>query len=192
MHALDALGAAEVRRAGEAVAEIRIEKLLDLLLDLVAQLEAVRAEELDAVVLVGVVRGRDHDAEIGAHGARQHGDRRRRHRAEQQHVHADRSEAGDERGLDHVARQTRILADHHPVAVIAALEQEPGRLADLERELGRDHAVGAAANAVRPEILAHVLYLRIPIGVIALVCLVKANLGLTGQGVTVPKAFTSH
>jgi hypothetical protein len=32
--------------------------------------------------------------EIGAHRARQHGDRGRRHRAEQEHVHADRGEAG--------------------------------------------------------------------------------------------------
>ncbi len=64
------------------------------------------------------------------------------------------------------------------------MEHEPCRLADLERELRGDHAVGAAANAIRPEILAHLLYLRIPIGVIALVRLVKANLGLTGQGTT--------
>jgi hypothetical protein len=66
-------------------------------LDLVGQLVAVRAEQLDAVVVERIVRGGDHDAEIGAHRARQHGDRRRRHRAEQQHVHADRGEAGDQR-----------------------------------------------------------------------------------------------
>ena len=63
---------------------------LDLALDLVGQLVAVRAEQLDAVVIVGVVRGGDHHAEVGAHRARQHRHRRRRHRAEQQHVHAHR------------------------------------------------------------------------------------------------------
>ena len=73
----------------------------------------------------------------------------------QQHVHADRGEAGDQRGLDHVAGQPRVLADHHAMAVLAALEDEAGRLPDLERELGRDHAIGAAANAVGAEILAH-------------------------------------
>ena len=57
--------------------------------------------------------------------ARQHGDGRRRHRAEQQHVHADRGEAGDQRVLDHVAGQARVLADDDAVAVLAALEPSP-------------------------------------------------------------------
>ena len=34
----------------------------------------------------------------------------------------DRGEAGDQGGLDHVAREPRVLADHHPVAVIARAE----------------------------------------------------------------------
>ena len=62
---------------------------LDLHLGLVGQLVAVGVEQLDAVVVVGVVGGRDHHAEVGAQRARQHGDRRRRHRPEQEHVHAD-------------------------------------------------------------------------------------------------------
>ena len=123
-------------------------------LDLVGQLVAVRPEQLDAVVLVGVVRGGDHHAEVAAHRAGQHRDRRRRHRAEQQHVHADRGEAGDQRIFDHVARQARVLADHHPVAMLAALERQAGRLADLQRDLGGDLGVGPAANAVGAEIFA--------------------------------------
>ena len=125
------------------------------MLDLVGELVAVRPEQLDAVVVERIVRGRDHDAEIGAHRARQHGDRRRRHRAEQQHVHADRGEAGDQRGLDHVAGQPRVLADHHAMAVVAAAKHQAGRLPDLQRQFRRDHAVGAAANAVGAEILAN-------------------------------------
>ena len=39
--------------------------------------------------------------------------------------------------LDHVAGEPRVLADHDPVAVIAALEHEAGRLPDLA---GRDPA----------------------------------------------------
>ena len=125
------------------------------LLDVVGELEAVGAEQLDAVVVERIVRGRDHHAEIGAHGAREHADRRRRDRAGEQDVHADRGEAGDQRGLDHVAGEPGILADEHAVAMVAAAKDQPRRLPDLERQLRRDHAVGAAANAVGAEILAN-------------------------------------
>ena len=155
LHAVDALGASEIGRLGEPLAEIGIDQRLDAEFDLVGQLVAVRAEQLDAVVVVRVVRGRDHHAEIGAHRARQHGDRRRRHRAGQQHVHADRGEARHQRGLDHVAGQPRVLADQHAVAVVAVLEHQARGLPDLERKLRRDRAVGAAANAVGAEILAN-------------------------------------
>ena len=101
-----------------------------LAFDFVAELEAVRPEQLDAVVVERIMRGRDHDAEIGAHRARQHADRRRRNRAGEQHVHADRGEAGNQRGLDHVAGEAGVLADEDAVAVIAVLEHQarrPGR-----------------------------------------------------------------
>ena len=111
VHAVDALGAAEIGALGELLGQVGIDQRLDLVLDLVGELVAVGPEQLDAVVVVGIVRGRDHHAEIGAHRAGEHGDRRRRHRAGQQHVHADRGEAGDQRGLDHVARQAGVLAD---------------------------------------------------------------------------------
>ena len=143
------------RALGQPLGHVGVDQRLDLMLDLVGQLVAVRAEQLDAVVVERIVRGRDHDAEVGAHRAGQHGDGRRRHRAEQQHVHADRGEAGDQRGLDHVAGKPRILADDDAMAVLAAAEDEAGRLADLERQFRRDHAVGAAANAVGAEILAN-------------------------------------
>jgi hypothetical protein len=82
LHAVDALGAAEIGGLRQALGQVAVDQRLDLALDLVGQLVAVRTEQLDAVVVVGIVRGRDHHAEIGAHRARQHGDRRRRHRAE--------------------------------------------------------------------------------------------------------------
>ena len=104
MHAVDALGAPEIGRGRETPRHIRIDQFLDLRLVFVGQLETIRREQLDAVVVVEVMRGGNHHTEIGAHRARQHGDGRRRHRAEQQHVHADRGEARDQRGFDHVAR----------------------------------------------------------------------------------------
>jgi len=154
MHAVDAASAAQARALCEPLVEGFVEQLLDLPLDVVGQLEALRAEQLDAVVLEQIVRGRDHHAEIGAHRLGQHRDRRRRHRPDQQHVHADRGEARDHRVFDHVAGQAGVLADHDPVAVVTALKRKACGLADLERELRRDQSVGAAPNPVRPEIFA--------------------------------------
>src|SRR4029077_14917859 len=76
-----------------------------------------------------------------------------RHRPEQQHVHADRGEPRHQRGLDHVAREPRVLADHHAMTVVAAAKNAPRRLPDLEGKLRRDHAVGAAANPIGTKIL---------------------------------------
>ena len=152
--AVDAAGAAEAGALREFSAEILVEQLLDLLLDVVGQFEAERPEQLDAVVLEQVVRGGDHHAEIGAHRLGQHRYRRGRHRADQQHVHAHRGEARHHGVLDHVAGQTGVLADHHPVAVLAALEHQARGLPDFERQFRRDHAIGPAPNAIRPEILA--------------------------------------
>ena len=152
LHAVDALGAAEIVAFGQTLAQIGIEQFLDFAFDLVAELVAVRPEQLDAVVGVRVMRGRDHHAEIGAHRARQHADRRGRDRTGQQDVHADRGEAGDQRGLDHVAGQAGVLADQDAMAVLAVLEHQPGGLADLERQFGGNDPVGPAANAVGAEI----------------------------------------
>ena len=121
-------GAAERRRLRQPAAEVLVEQRLDLALDLVAELVPVRAEQLDAVVLVGVVRGRDHHADVG---------RMERVSIAMAGVGMGPSsitsmptevKPADERGLDHVARQARVLADHDAVAVAAALEQEAGRL----------------------------------------------------------------
>ncbi len=154
LHAVDALGASEISGLREPPAQIAVDQRFDLELDLVGQLVAVRPEQLDAVVVIRVVRGGDHHAEIGAHRARQHRNRRRRHRAGQQHIHPDRSEARHQRGLDHITGQPRVLADQHTMPVIAVLEHHPRGLTNLEGKLRRDRAVGAAANAVGAEIFA--------------------------------------
>src|SRR6185437_4476710 len=158
LHAVDAAGAAEVLAAGQLLAEIGIEQRLDLQLHLVAELVAVRPEDLDAVVVERIVRGGDHDAEVGAHRVREHGDAGRRHRAGQEHVHTDRGEASDQRVLDHVAGEAGVFADQHAMAVIAIAEDQPGRLPDLEREFRRDDAVGTATNAVGAEIATNHVY----------------------------------
>ena len=66
MHAVDALGAAEALGIGQSHVDILVKHGLDAALDLVGELVAVRSEQLDAVVVIGIVRGRDHHADIGA------------------------------------------------------------------------------------------------------------------------------
>jgi hypothetical protein len=152
---LDALGAADLLRRGNAHQGGIVQHRLDLQFLLVRQLEAVGPEDLDAIVGVRIMRGRDHDAEVGPHGARQHRDRRRGHRAEQEHVHARREKAGGQRILDHVARKPRVLADHHAVTVAAAPVEIARRHADLQHHVCRHGAaVRRAAHAIGSEILA--------------------------------------
>ncbi len=152
---VEALGAAQALRR-RALPAGALDLRLDRLLDLVRELVAIGAEQLDAVVLVGIVRGRDHDAGIGAQGPRQHGDGGRRQRPDQDHVHAHGDEAGGERGLDQVAREPRILADDDEVAVVAAAQHQPRRHRHLEHGVGGHRlGIGRAANPVRAEVPAH-------------------------------------
>jgi hypothetical protein len=127
---------------------------LDLGLDRVGQLVAVRAEQLDAVVDIGVVRCRDHHAQVGAQGAGHHGDARGRHGPQQAHVHSDAGETGHQGRLDHVAGQARILADHNQMAaIVRRAEQLSRRQADPQGDLGRHRVeIRLTADAVGAEI----------------------------------------
>ena len=156
---IDPAHAAEVAGGHQTLLQALVHMGLDLQLADVAELVAVRAEQLDAVVGKGIVRGADHHAQVRAHGAGHHGHGGRRQRAEQPHVHAHAGEAGDQRRFDHVARQAGVLADDHqgPAAMITA-EQLSGGQAHAQRDLGGHRvAVGLPANAVGAEIgpLAH-------------------------------------
>jgi hypothetical protein len=77
----DPPGAADLGRGRQRL--VLFQHRLDGQLVLVGKLEAVGAEQLDAVVLIGVVAGRDHHADIGAQFARQQRDGRGRHRPQQ-------------------------------------------------------------------------------------------------------------
>ncbi len=152
MHAVDAAGAPEACTLREFLVEVFVEQLLDLLFDVVGQLEAEWPKQLDAIVLEQIMRRRDHDAEIGAHRLGQHCHRRRRHRAEQQHVHADRCEAGNHGVFDHVTGQPCVLADDDAMTVVATLKHEARRLPYLHRQFRRDQPIGTAPNPIGPEI----------------------------------------
>jgi len=72
---VEPLGAAELEWAGAPLWPLA-ERGLDLSLEFVGQLVAIRPEQLDPVIGERVVRGRDDDADIGPQAARQHRDRR--------------------------------------------------------------------------------------------------------------------
>jgi hypothetical protein len=92
------------------------------------------------------------DADIGAHRAGHEADPGRGQRSEQQHVHANRQEAGRQRLLDHVAAQPRVLADHDTMAMAAAVEDLARRHADSHGDLGGHRAgIGPAAHPVGAE-----------------------------------------
>ena len=155
LRVIEPLGAAEAAGRREPLAQAVLDVRLDLGLDRVGQLVAVAGEQLDSVVGEGVVRGRDHDPEIGAQAAGEDRDRRRWHRTGENHVHAHRDEAGGQRRLDEVAREPRVLADDDAMAVLATDEVVSRRHADPKRGLGGHRfGVRGAANAVGTKILA--------------------------------------
>ncbi len=137
------------RRAG---ARERLQLALDRQLGLVGELVAVAGEELDPVVAIGVVRGRQHDGEVEAVAADQQRRRRRRQHAAQQRVAAGRADARCERRLQHLARLARVAHDQHLRALHAGVAGR--RAPERERELGGQELAGDAANAVGPEQLA--------------------------------------
>ena len=80
--------AAQRRRLGQGFRPAVLHQRFNIGLGRVRQLEAVRAEQFDPIVLEGIVRGRDHHAEVGAQRAGEHRHRRGRQRADQHHIHA--------------------------------------------------------------------------------------------------------
>ena len=149
-----AIGPADLHAVRQHMGQIAVDQPLDIGLHLVGKLVAIRAEQLDAVIVIGIVRRRDHHAQIRAQRTRQHGHGRRRHRPQKVDIHAHRGKSGGQRGLDHIAGAPRILADHHAIAVVTAHELGASGHADLEGKLGCQFlAIGFATDAVGSEIL---------------------------------------
>jgi hypothetical protein len=149
---------------GRHGAERLVERGLDRQLGGVVEFLAFGREELDAVVVVRVVRGTDDDAAVGAERAREVRHRRRRHRPHQLHVHARSDQAGLQRGLEHVVRDARVLADHHlrlaPLPARPRIRAHAGLaqgmavgVAQPQHEIRRDRALAhAPADAVGAEV----------------------------------------
>jgi hypothetical protein len=140
-------------RARRADLDVRgPEHALDLVLGLVGELEAVAAEELDPVVLVGVVRRREHDAEVEPVAADQQRRAGRRQDAAEQRLAARRGDARGHGGLEHVAGLARV-ADDQRARRVRDLIRHAGRRRPREghRELRGEELAGDAADAIGAE-----------------------------------------
>ena len=87
--------------------------ILDLLLQLIGELEALSVKNFDAVVLKGVVAGRDHNARVRPGVYRHPGYARGGQGAQVQHIRPGGAQPGDQRALEQVSRDTGVLADGH-------------------------------------------------------------------------------
>ncbi len=87
---------------------------LDLVFPRVRQFGAVAREDLDAVVLEGVVGGREDDPAVSLEVAREKGHGGGRQHAHRVALRSRRQAAGHQRGLQHGTRQARIPPDDEP------------------------------------------------------------------------------
>ena len=156
---LDPVRLADLSGGGTDVLDLAAEhEVLDLLLDLVVELVAVGTEELDPVVVVGVVRSGDDDASIGAQRTGHVGDAGRGQRSHEHDVDAHRQDAGGQGVLQHVAGKAGVLADDDAIAdavpglSVQVLEDMGGGASELESRLGGHRLdVGAATDTVGSE-----------------------------------------
>ncbi len=111
-----------------------IQQLFDHQLDCIRQLGALPREKLDAIVIMRVVRGTDHDTGFSVEGTRQVSDRRCRHWPQQHYVSTCGGQAGLQRGLKHVTGNTGVLA-HQNAASAHAAERHACRPTQLEHEI---------------------------------------------------------
>ena len=118
-------------------------------------------DELDAVVVVGVVAGGDHNAAVECLRPRHIGHGGRGGHMQQVGVRTGGHQPGGQRVLKHVAAAPRVLADDHPhrrlvpgaalqLAVVPA--QKAAHLIGVIR---RQIHIGLPTEAVRPEIASH-------------------------------------
>jgi len=137
----------------------RENELLDFFLHLIVQLVAVVPEKFDAVVFVGIVRGGENDAGIGAKRAGDVSHTGRRQWPDDENIDTERCDSCHQRVLKHVTRKARVLAEHNfwararwGPARIQFRENERRRAAEFQRSFRRDRLdVRDAANAISTE-----------------------------------------
>ena len=131
---------------------------LDGGLDRVGELIALGVEQLDAIVEVRIVACRNHNPQVSAQGAGQDRNRRSRQGPQQYDIDSGRGQARRQGGLEHIARQPSILANHRSRAMVVGLlgDLSPDRHGDGKRGR-RTHGFGidAPTNTVGAEKSVH-------------------------------------
>src|SRR5690554_824055 len=149
---INATGLAQL--VGATYLEGLVQPVLNLRLQRIIELGAVGREELDAIVVVGIMGGTDYDAGRGTKGSGEIGNRRSRHRAQQFHIHTGGRQACLKGRLKHIAGQPGILADQHTVTLTVLLERLPCRPAKMQHELRCNRLfTNAPTNTIRSKIL---------------------------------------
>ena len=148
------LRTADIRPRGKRDLLITVEIRLDLIDDALLHLLTGAVEQLDAVVLVGVVAGADHDAAVKIVRTDDVGHARRRRHVHEIGVCARGRQAGGQGIFEHIAGSAGIFADHDRALVLPAVipAEKP---ADPVGVFHGQVNVGLAAEAVGTEIFGH-------------------------------------
>ena len=137
-----------------------VDVCLDLLFHIVRQLVAGPGEDLDAVELHRVVRGRDDDTGVGVVLAHQIGYGGGGHDAQTLDVRAHTAQAGRQGSFQHIAGLAGVLADEDAGLMAGAAGQHGGSAAsDEHRHLTGQICTGHAAHTIGTKILSHSKYL---------------------------------
>ena len=89
------------------------DQIFDLLLDLVVELVAVVPEKFDSVIFVRIVRRGENDARVGPERSRDVSYAGSWQRPDDQNIDAERGNACDQRVLEHVTGEPRVLAENN-------------------------------------------------------------------------------
>ena len=165
---LGARGPRKLRALEAQAVDLAVEVGLDECDEVVAGLLAVAVHELDAVVVVRVVRGAHHDAAVKILGAGDIGNAGRRGDVHGICVATAGSDTAGQGILKHVAGTTRVLAENDACAarLVVTRMQLTGQAlelavvpaqetADFKGVLGRKAHARFAAETVGAEILSH-------------------------------------
>ena len=118
------------------------------------QLRALGTEEFDAIVIKRIVTGTDHHTQASPLGTRQISHARRRQRPQQHDIHASRRKARLQRALQHIARNTGVLANQHQRTLLRAAQHAPHRMGQTQCEIRRNRRLAyCSANTVGTKIL---------------------------------------
>jgi hypothetical protein len=122
---------------------------LDPSLQLIVELAPIGAEELDAVVLPGVVRSRDDGADVQPEPPYEHRSRGRRQDAGKQRLPSPLGHTGGQRRLEHRSGLASVADNQHLRPIRRRVHR--GRPPERQSELGGQLRPGDPADAVGAE-----------------------------------------